>query len=613
MATEPVQVGSRAWQYALFSLCAIAFAITVCTFIDALGLGGPPWFGWWDANAGISSRPYTIVIAQPRTDGAAARAGLHDGDLIDLRRQTLSARIAVAYQPMAPQITPLVVRRGSATLQIRFKGSTASDGQPGWKYPSVISSPLGIMWFVACAWLITLRRWWKRDARMLALVFFCLTLKLLDPSTFVVPNGAVAVVLLVIARAGAAGAWVLLVKLASEFGAASKARTLMTYAAYGAIAVGFCADLAAAVGLLTLWIDPVPFVFRIGFLRGAIDVVDAALVALCAITAVLATPSQHRPRLAWLLLPLPIALLAYSALIVLVVFIKYWFANLAIIYGSAVIIFLSGFIVTYALLKRRVLDFEFVLSRTLVVATVSLIVVASFVLLEWMLGTALAGVSHATGLIANGALALVLGLSLNAIHKRVDALMDAVLFRKRHEDERALLNFAKEAAFVTDVAALLDQAITKIRTHTDARNAAILLEADGIYTVARSFGEAGAQVSENDAAILALKTWHKPIDPHHYDTGMHGALAVPMVTRARVLGVLLLGERTGGEAYAPDEIEALAQFAHGVGSSLDAVSTRSDGVLDTLQHSMTSMADAVAQLARETKALRREIRGQDVV
>jgi hypothetical protein len=74
-----------------------------------------------------------------------------------------------------------------------------------------------------------------------------------------------------------------------------------------------------------------------------------------------------------------------------------------------------------------------------------------------------------------------------------------------------------------------------------------------------------------------------------------------------------LGERTGGEAYAPDEIEALAQFAHGVGSSLDAVSTRSDGVLDTLQHSMTSMADAVAQLARETKALRREIRGQDVV
>jgi GAF domain-containing protein len=160
---------------------------------------------------------------------------------------------------------------------------------------------------------------------------------------------------------------------------------------------------------------------------------------------------------------------------------------------------------------------------------------------------------------------------------------------------------------------LLDQAITKIRTHTDARNAAILLEADGIYTVARSFGEAGAQVSENDAAILALKTWHKPIDPHHYDTGMHGALAVPMVTRARVLGVLLLGERTGGEAYAPDEIEALAQFAHGVGSSLDAVSTRSDGVLDTLQHSMTSMADAVAQLARETKALRREIRGQDVV
>ena len=47
-----------------------------------------------------------------------------------------------------------------------------------------------------------------------------------------------------------------------------------------------------------------------------------------------------------------------------------------------------------------------------------------------------------------------------------------------------------------------------------------------------------------------------------------------MLARGRLLGILLLGERAGGEAYAPDEVEALSQFAHGVGSALDALADR---------------------------------------
>ena len=41
--------------------------------------------------------------------------------------------------------------------------------------------------------------------------------------------------------------------------------------------------------------------------------------------------------------------------------------------------------------------------------------------------------------------------------------------------------------------------------------------------------------------------------------------------------VLLLGERAGGEAYAPDEVEALSQLANGVGSALEALSLTTDG------------------------------------
>lgn len=115
----------------------------------------------------------------------------------------------------------------------------------------------------------------------------------------------------------------------------------------------------------------------------------------------------------------------------------------------------------------------------------------------------------------------------------------------------------------------------------------MLLHANGSYTLARSFGDGcSRQVDENDSAILALKTWHQSLDPHRYSTALHGALALPMLARGRLLGVLLLGERSSGEAYAPDEIEALSVLAHGAGSSLDALSINT-------QDSRAAIADEI--------------------
>ncbi|HEY1882259.1 MAG TPA: GAF domain-containing protein [Candidatus Cybelea sp.] len=260
--------------------------------------------------------------------------------------------------------------------------------------------------------------------------------------------------------------------------------------------------------------------------------------------------------------------------------------------------------VTFALLKRRVLDLEFVVSRTLVVATVSLIVVAAFVLLEWLLGSAVANVSHTTGLIANGALALALGLSLDYIHKRVDTFIETLFFWKRREDERALLDFSREAAYVTDSGDLVDRAIETVQRHTDARTGAILLDGAGAYTAARSYGNGvPAAVSENDGAILALKAWRQPLDPHHYSTALPGALALPMLARGRLLGVLLLGERAAGEAYAPDEVQALSALAQSVGSALDGLSMHRDDSIAALRESLASVAEKMASLESTVRAL----------
>lgn len=85
---------------------------------------------------------------------------------------------------------------------------------------------------------------------------------------------------------------------------------------------------------------------------------------------------------------------------------------------------------------------------------------------------------------------------------------------------------------------------------------------------------------------------------------MGGALALPMLARGRLLGVIVLGERIGGEAYAPDEVEALSQFAHGVGSSLEALALHRDDSMAALREAIASMAQAIAALGNEAAVLK---------
>ncbi len=594
------------WKSALLVLCGLALAITLFGIADDYGLGGRPWYGWWDANTNpIGS--FFVTITKPVAGGASARGGLRDGDIVDIREQSEASRVALLYQLMATQPTTVTVHRGTSTSTFAVTGSTIWEGQSAWKLATIVSFTLAGLWFVGCAFLIALRRSAHRDGRLLALALLCIVGFQLNPAFIVVPSASLQLVLLIVAKTSLAGALLLLLRLASQFGTRSAWRSALEWTGVAATLAIVVNDVIAALGIHTLWIDPTPFVWRMGILNVVSAIVCGVLVILAAVAAVATTKPAERPRAAWTLLPLPIAIVTWTIVTgsQLLVF-QSWFAIVGVAIVADATWLLGAWIVTYALLKRRVLDFEFVLNRTLVVGTVSAIVVASFVLLEWLLGTVLAGVSHATGLIANGALALALGVSLNPIHKRVDDFIDAIFFRKRHENERALLDFSKEAAYVTDPAALLDQAVEKLQDHTDARGAAIFLDGSGAYETARSFGDGARQtIGENDPAILALKTWHKPVDPHRYKSAMHGALIVPMLARGRLLGVVALDERSGGEAYAPDEIEALSQFAHGVGSALDVLSVKQDDSVASLRGAMTAMAEAIAALGIETASLKR--------
>jgi len=583
------------WKWLLLGACALALAILFSQFLDFAGFGGAPWFGFWDDTYVSTSQPYVVSVFQPRAGGASAVAGLRDGDRVDLREQSLDARVAVMWQLMGTRPTQIVVHRNATTFGRSIIGSSVFGTTSQWKAPNFVIRGLACLWLLGTAFLIAIRRWWSFEGRALASFLVCVTLaQVVRPLGYVLPNPYATLGMYVVSSAFALGASLLLIGLCSRYGARSTKRRIVDWFAYATNTMVFIVAVAGAIALLTLWTDPRPLVN--GTFESLLAAVGGIFVAIVAAMAVVSTPMQDRARAAWLLLPLPVALLAGVVIGNISQLIASWYLLIISYIVSSLVLLLAAFLVTYALFSRRVFDAGFLISRTIVVSTVSLIVVMAFVLLEWGLGALLTGASHATGVVANAALALVLGVSLRFIHKRIDAFVDVVMFRKRHEDERALRDFSKEAAFVTEQDALFDRTLENIREHTDARAAVILLVENGAYRAVRHFGEIAAEVGVNDPAILALKTRHSPIDPHRYTTALNGDLALPIVTRGQLLGVLLCGERASGEAYAPDEVETLAEVARGVGTAIDGLRSGlgSDGIAE-LRNSIAALRTIVEQ------------------
>jgi hypothetical protein len=218
---------------------------------------------------------------------------------------------------------------------------------------------------------------------------------------------------------------------------------------------------------------------------------------------------------------------------------------------------------TYAALGRRLLDIGFVANRALIFGIVSAIVVCVFLVVEWAANEILVNASRTAGTIFSMAVALALGLSMRPIHRWADRFVDEVFFKKRHEDEAALRRFAHEAAYITDRRTLIERTLGEVRDHANAATVSIVFP--------------GADVDENDRAIVALRTWHKPVDLDTLDSALRGEYAYPMMSRGRLIGALVCGPKFDGDSYAPDESAALFELAHGVGTALDLLGDRGDG------------------------------------
>lgn len=593
-----------AWRSALVTICAFAALAQLADVLDATGMGGaPPWRGWWGANTGASSQPFNLAVTSVDPAGPAARAGLRRGDLVDIRGNTLVERYALLELPINGRPLSLSVRRDSLRRELTIVPQPLKLTLSFWL------TTLASLWLLLFATLIAWRGADMPQTRLLSLwiAAFVFTGALIN---FAAPSTWASVLLNVSAYVVGPLSVGLLAALASGFAQPlSSLRRITKGLCYTFLATFTAISLIGTGGVITLRFDPLPFVEGNA---GLVLVAAAVLMAvLCGLLAIAASRGVERQRAVWMLVPLA----AFFCLFILGLIANAsslsYAGTIVVSLMSTLVLLTAPVALTYAALSRRLIDVGFLLNRAAVFTIVSGIVIGAFALAEWAANAWLVSTTHTTSAFISMVVALGLGISLRYIHGYVERFVDRVFFRKRYEDESALRRFAHEASYISDRSALLNRAVQTVQEHTRARDVAILVR-NGTSAYAFANNGERAEVGEDDPGIVALRAWNKPIDLHMFpDSGLRGEFAFPMISRGDLVGALVCGPKRDGEAYAPDESEALQTLAHGVGTALETLSSQRTGALESILESQALILRELQKVHRVIRSVLRENSDED--
>jgi hypothetical protein len=585
------------WQRALIALALFGILQLAVTVYWAHVIDGYNGINW-ETTSAFRDRVDSVDPGSP-----GARAGFKPGDVVDVRMMSRSDRFKWrTYDYVGERYEIPVLRANGQTTLVLLVDRWVSD-EPFWianRWNWYVRF-VGIACLLAVAAFLVWRRPQSADVRL-----FSLSLILIAIGTDFTPAAAWSLRTAVVEMLGWAIApfllnagLALLATYALRF--ALPPSLLRLWATRLAYAISVVVAIVSSAGVVGAWYGLLDT--DAGFLGSNIwqivSTCGPSMAAfLCALLAIGEARGSERSRLVWATSSLSIL---YVSPVVAIFFSGVYISGISVyaaVTNTAYFVAVIGLI--YSLLGRRLLDVGFALNRAAVFTTVSLVVVGSFTLVEWALGGWLASESRGTNVLVSGALALGLGLSIHPIHLRVDRLIDASFFRKRHEAEQALRTFAREAAFITDPDTLVTRARDVLERNTDCSWVDI-----SIFDGAGRFGG----IDENDPAIVTLRTSHQVVNLHAVDSAVRGEFAFPMSARGRLVGVLAIGPKRLGESYAPDEREAIGALAHGVGIALDVLTVRSEHTRDDrLDAILESNRAILAWIARGSDVGQGEVR-----
>jgi hypothetical protein len=232
--------------------------------------------------------------------------------------------------------------------------------------------------------------------------------------------------------------------------------------------------------------------------------------------------------------------------------------------------------VAYAILRERVVDINFVVSRTVAYGLMTTLIVAIFALIDLFLSRTM---ESRFSLPVDIVVALVLGFFFHGMRKRVDAGVDRVIFRKRHVAEMRLEKVAKAVVHVEEPAAIANYLTRLPMEVLDLTGAALYLRRNGGFSLELCTGwkeQPAASMSTSDSLVAfisaelgCVRVNDVPAVAAPADRHDAAVLAIPLVFRRELAGFVLYGAHEDGADLDADEQRALVPLVNAAAMTYD--------------------------------------------
>jgi hypothetical protein len=234
----------------------------------------------------------------------------------------------------------------------------------------------------------------------------------------------------------------------------------------------------------------------------------------------------------------------------------------------------------YAVIRHRIIDVSFVVSRTLVFGILTTILVGAFSIIDWFFTDYLR--LARLGTIAEVAAVVAFGLWFNGLHRRVDSFIDATFFRQRHKAEAQLARGAAALPLAPTTSAVAHFLVSEpVQAMILASAALFRRNRDGIFVRELSEGWSSDDISrlgaEDDPLLMLAQTERGPLSLYDLRWRTEAVpagparpvLALPIMVRRELAAIVFYGSHLHGEALDPDEIKALAGLQTGAAAAYD--------------------------------------------
>lgn len=562
--------GRKTWRIVL--LLVLGLAIIHPIFFSSRALFAPI------GDLGFSMNGDRVVGVVP--SGSAAAAGLHVGDRIDLKTTSQDMRPYVGNNPTYSEVPGM-----------RVTFAVAGAGAP--HFVTMVSRSYSPTTAEKVLFIVG-------DLAIVALVSIGTIVVLLRPS--LMTWGFYWFAILIAPQIAGEGIWFLSLPVGWEIAeiALASIATAPTVAGSLLFALRFPHDAAVGwrreverfvplllvVGFATDYLGGVvPLLFGVfvdwlGLASGVL-LVGVEIVAISAlISTYLGSRGEDRQRIKWALLGLVVGL-GGSAILYSGVFSLVPVVSQDLVYSLEVLNVLAPLAAAYAILRNRIIDVNFVISRALVYGVLTAIVVGVFALIDWLFSSVFANARF--GLIAEITAAVAIGFWLNGLHVRIDRLIDTVLFRDRHKAELRLARVAGALPHAIDAGAvdamLVGEPVATLRL---ASGAVFKRDESGCFTRAGAEGwpeGSRMMLGTGDPLVLQLQAEQAPLRLSELRWARadlpqgraEPVIALPIIVRRSLAGILLYGAHVDATDVDPDEVKVLASLATSAAAAYDHI------------------------------------------